>query len=259
MDAAEIKTVFEYLPKEAWTVIGSLVGAVIGGITGISSALLATSLANRGHNKRQNEQLDHDRKNKEAQRTYELKQGIYLAATEALMEGIGAIGRATVLEQDEPTLLKGYHAHAGTIGKVHMVGGDDVVQAVTVLSTQIPLAMMRLIPMRRALRMKLTELEQTEALIGSDQEYVSGGRAFIESQVATLRQEVLRNHLQLIDAVTDEAQRLRDLLDPAIVAVRAELGLELDLVAYRRVLAEQKEELLAGMAAVRAALGVADT
>lgn len=241
---AQVRAFVLALPTPFWTYVG-----------GVTTALITVGLTNSGHLKRLEKQLASDEHIKEQQRKFDLKKDIYLAAAEALTVGITAIGRANDHKITPAELMQPFQDRAPALSKLQLVGSEAVIHAAMKAQTKVPLALFAIAPRRYAVASAARALENAESQQGG----FAAGSAAAEDHgriVAELRSAFVLKQFDLVDLSLSEVHRLQQLTVGVVEAMRADLGLAIDIDAFQKVVADQHREIVEGMQAFKTANGI---
>lgn len=275
------------VPELVWSgVAGALAAALI--------ALITTWLNNRGQNRRQKEQLQHDsgqrtrqldhdiaqRKGEFAHDTDEkrlnremsLKRDVYLEATSAigkLQEFIGSYPRDDISEDEKLSVVKGCTA---SLNKVHIVGSNQTIEAFSSVQAAFVRCNRRLGSTKLDLVKKNIDLEQLRRklkLLGErrqallqlarnigpnpDPDVIAGMRADAEGidgevertseSLDGAQDQLFRLQLELLEESISSNIEMLQASSEAVLVVREELRLGLDVRAYRKFIEVHQAEV----------------
>src|SRR5712692_2722303 len=129
----ELASLVESIPSTFW---GVVIGAffTLGGV----------HLTNRANYRRLKLQLEHDRTLKNVERELALRKDIYLAAAEAISEGLRTMLRFPDLLISHRDLMVRYTEKAASIAKIHIVAKEETVKALSVFMSELEAAFLRL-------------------------------------------------------------------------------------------------------------------
>jgi hypothetical protein len=241
---------------------GTLWGVVVGSFSSLGGVMLT----NRSSEKRLEKQFAHDRQLRVKEREHTLRKDVYLAATEAIAASIASVGKFADLDAPNADLAKVVTDRMPMVAKVQVIGGHDVLKSIINFGSELAATFLRL----SAHRIPLIGLRQQIALLitqfstGRDQmlelmksynlkgevdqrrwEAISGNFQFESNRIsealsskADLSTQLSRRHIDYMKECVQETQRLGQLLPPAVAAVRKELALPMDEVAYAQMVQE---------------------
>jgi hypothetical protein len=257
----------EAIPASFWgVVVGSFFS--IGGI----------AITNRANDLRLRAQFEHEREQKTKDREMALRKEIYLDAVDAISAGMTAIGHFANLDLPDDKITNVYLEKSPAISKVHVIARTETVQALTSFTSQLVALFLTLSAQRSELRREKNTLALFDAQIaefGKERDRILEmiKQYNIEGTVDKRRWTVLQGNFdfqqkQIKDFLERRAElvgalypkqlefmrdcaagtvRLGEGLISVLSAVRAELELPLDELAYRQIvqslLAEQQEAI----------------
>lgn len=220
---------------------------------------------------RQRIQLAHDSEEHQIGREMTFRRDVYLAAAEAigsLQEYIANSSRADVSEADRLSLIKG---STGVLNKVHLVGSTETIKAfsgvqrtfaravfsveeqrLAILKTNFRLDALRrevdnLQGKRADLAETLNACDETHDVVSLLQEFRSTSEA-IEQQleaVAGENERLFDLQLELGRRTAKANLEILEAFVAAVLTLRAELGLALDVAGYQESMAEHRSLLQA--------------
>jgi len=246
----------EKIPATFW-------GIAIGSFFSLSGV----ALTNRANDRRLRAQLTHDRDMKTREREQSLRKDIYLAAAEAISAGLLAIGRFPNLDIPNDKLTDPYTDKTPSIAKVHVIATEETTKAVANFVGELSAAYLRLLTKRYpliaekgqitvmkglldsfgAVRDRMVELMRQFNLDGkTDQQQFAAIQRnfdFEQHRIAETVQEhdtraaiLYSRQIEYMKECIAESNRLSRLLVPVVVAVRKELELPINEVAYMGVI-----------------------
>jgi hypothetical protein len=251
------------------TMSDTLTGVVIGSAFTIAGVLITNIVTafNTGR------QLKHDREEKARERQLALRREIYLGAAEALQDSVDSIMRFADLNLDHKDVVEGYTRSKHYLAKLHLVAGPDLVDAVTAAAqrahqgrTRIRLMRKPLLELMGRLRMHRTQMEGHQAYVRQATDHIralglegpipqersnSILRAMKAAGELSLQEAAKHDQLagqlregvfSMVQAAFEEEQSVAPMLVPAVEAARKELGEEIDMTVYVRVLERSKPE-----------------
>jgi hypothetical protein len=258
---------------------GTVPSAFWGIIAGSFFSLGGVALTNRANDRRLRAQLAHDRELRISDREAALRKDIYLAVSEALFAGLISVGRFANLEIPNDKIVDGYAEKAPAVAKVHIIANEPTLKAVIAITNELGATFMQLIAKRvplMVLKNQLAQLDQGLARISKDTDgtlelmkkynldgardpgrwTVIQARYEFEQKQLTERQKERANfflefyakQLQFMEECFKETTKLGQLLVPAVLAVRKELGLPIDEVAYATIMRQTQERQIASLA-----------
>lgn len=277
--------------SEVWSLLRQIPATFWGVVAGSAFTLIGVRETNRGNDRRLAAQLAHDRDLKAKGREQQLRKEIYVAAADAIQSGLSALWRMTNLDLPHDKVSEQYSERAGAIAKVHVVASVETARAFAAFIGAFGGAMSRLALLRLPLAQTKTEIEIFQGLIDSAQkesvrwveemkQYNLAGKndarlwdqiqrnfQFAQQQVQDFLAKQAEHRaafgtgiLRLLEAAAQEMGAVQVHFGPLISAVRDELGLSIDRVAYAAILEdlyaterERLAEFLKGLAALVAA------
>jgi hypothetical protein len=274
-DNSMLKEVVELLEGFIDKIPANFWGVAVGSLF----ALGGVFLTNRSNNTRLREQLEHDRKLRRKERELALRKEIYLAAAEAIAEGLRAILRYCDLEIPHRDISKAFVEKASSIAKIHVVATEDTARAVGALMGELDAAFLRLSVKRYPLdnlknqlkigqvqidnfartRDEMVDLMRKHNIEGTNNEkrmqVRNGTFQFEQKRVAdTIEQqnkrqaEIVKRTLEYFKDCFAEHKEVAKLVIPVIAAVRAEIELPVNMELYGQIfkdLLEKQEGSLA--------------
>ena len=251
----ELFRLAENIPAVLWgVVIGSFFS--LGGIV----------LTNRANDRRLQKQLAHDQDLKNRDRELSLRKDIYLAAADAISAGLVTVGQFANLDIAPDKLTERYVEKSSAIAKVHIIAKQETAMAVATLTGELSAAYLRLFTKRIPLmaqkqqlaflkdqlasfakeRDRMLDLMKQHNLEGvPDQRrwnVIRDNFEFEQERIAktttehnALAAELYTRQLNYMQECIAESIRLSRLLVPVLIAVRTELCLPIDEVAYMQV------------------------
>lgn len=264
---SSIRHFFEAIPASLW-------GVALGALFSIAGVVIA----NRAGDRRLRAQFQHEREQKTKDREMALRKEVYLVAAEAISAGMNALGRFPNLELPNDQIASAYVEKSPAISKVHVIGQTHTVQALVKFTSQLGAVFLTLFAKRYEL------LQEKQAISILDDQITGFGKERdrilelikqhnIEGIVDDRRWKVLQDNFdfeqkRVNDALARRAElfailypkqlefmreclshttQLGQSLIPVLSAVRTELELPLDELAYRQVveagLAHQQEAI----------------
>ena len=253
------------------------------GVAVLSAIITLVSVAMSNRNSRSNlreqlrlnaeqfaAQLTHDSEQRERERAMSLRREVYLEAAAALSHTSTVIGRLADIYNDQKALAEDFAADLAKIGKVHIVGSAQTVQAIMnylnvvgpsfaeLVAKRVPLTIRKsaidlesaFMDTAMAERKRFTAMMQQLNLDGvrDDAKWEPIKRQSViatETYNAhaqsrqTLWSEQLKDTFALAQFAFAVAERVIPLLYPAILSVRSEMDAPLDPEWYATLWAEQ--------------------
>lgn len=260
----ELLALADNIPATFW---GVVVGSVF--------TLIGVYFTNRSSDRRFQMQLEHDRSLKAREREMALRKDVYGAVAEAISVAINTLARFGDLSIPSDQLTASYIEKAPAFSSAHLVAKEKTVKALTDLSTELGGAFLRLsaerlplLALQERITQKSTEINGFASVRDAmlelmRQQNIDGNRDerkfhvirhnfdFEAERIAKaiteqdrLSDELRSQHLPLIKTCCSEAVRIGALVPPALIAVREELELSLNIDAYGEIVrqAQQKTE-----------------
>jgi len=263
-----ILKLLENIPASFWgIVVGSFF--TLGGVV----------LTNRGNDRRLVTQIRNDRELRAKERELVLRKEVYLAAVEGLYAGFISIGRFADLNIPDNHLASGFAEKGSSVAKVQVIANEDTARAVITLASELQAIVLTLLTMRMPLTVMRAQIAQQDSLFATFgkehdriielmKQYNLEGKSD-QRQWATLQQnfqfegsriktaleskskigaQLIAGQLELAQECFDAISRLSLLLVPAVIAIRKEIELPFDDIAYRQmveVMVEKQNERIA--------------
>lgn len=255
--------VFASLPDTSKTAI---LASTIASIVTFAGTLVGVIVANRGHERRLQRQLAHDKEQKKTDREMLLRKEVYLKAAEAVMAGVSAVGRHADPAIPQNKLAQEISEMGSALGKVHLIGSSETLTATSKFSVEIVSTILELTLGRLPLLEKQTLLKVMDEQIRNygrerdrmvdlmkqlnlegdhdpkrwdflqrmfdfEQKLVNDTLA----EQAKLRAEFQKEWMPYRQRCYDASTRLARLLVPAVKAIRQELDLPFDAHSYQEL------------------------
>jgi hypothetical protein len=271
---------------ELVSLVGSIPSTFWGVVIGAFFALGGVHLTNRASDRRLKLQLEHDRTLKNVERELALRKDIYLAAAEAISEGLRTVLRFPDLLVSNRDLMDRYAEKAASVAKIHVVAKEETVNALSVFMSELEAAFLRLWVKRYPLmaqkeridtlarqadefggtRDQMVELMRQHNIDGSNDprriQVLQGNFDFEQKRVAksieeqqALGKDLATKAISYFTEAYGEYKKLMKLLVPVVVAVRAELELPIDGAVLEKMYEENVQrhetELTEFFAAIR--------
>lgn len=237
--------------------IPELAPVVVGALIALAATLLAAGL-NFWHGARQ---LKHDRAQRERERQLTLKREVYLPAAAATTKLQLLIIRCIDLTVPDADLMSDSSEASATLAKVELIGGNETIKTLTRFLAEFATRYAEMVKARVELKVKAERIAALDRLMDDElakqqqyrSEIVSSGSKGVE--VANLRtcldhaikayaayaaekesqtRENLDWSLAQLRTAYESYAKLGELLVPAMVAVRDEMGIEYDKAEYIR-------------------------
>ncbi len=231
-------------------------------------------LTNRGNNKRLLEQLKHDAIERVRERQMSLRREVYLKAAEAISKAYTILMGLLQADLQSTTWKADVNSISESLMKVHVVGTDDTVTAITRFSSAFSKALLDLTEKRLPLDQMKARIDSLSDLLNkSAQErdrYIALMKEFnlrglteqrlwetinnnyeFESkrnkEYADEHVLVLQQHgvllMALIKDCYQKAIEIGHVLVPALCAVRNEMDIPIDTNRYRLLMEETRAEM----------------
>ncbi len=243
------------IPDAVWAaIIASLL--TLGGV----------HLANRNSRKQHREALEHDARQRDREREMSLRREVYLKATEAISKCQNFLMRLSNIDISEQELATEFSHDSAAIAKIHIVGTNNTVQAVSAFlhewsSVYLELALKRIGLIERKKRIeslmecvdkfqkemdRYVELMKQLNLEGNTEQrvwkVVKDNFEFERTRNEKCNEErkllqTIQNkeRLQFVQLCVDRFLRVSQTIPPAVFAVREELEMKLDKEAYLKM------------------------
>lgn len=264
---SELLHLFDEIPASFW-------GVVFGSFFSIAGV----AISNRASDRRLRAQFNHEREQKTKDREMALRRDIYLSAAEAIDAGINAISRFANFDMPNDQVTTAYTEKAPAISKVHVIARTDTVQALATFTGQLGTLFLTLFAKRLELlgeRTAIDNLENQIAELGKERDRIleimkqhnidgiidmrrwNTLQENFEVEQKRIKEAIeqrdklfnsfVPKHLEFLRECSSHSAKLGHALIPVLSAVRAELELPLDELAYRQVveagLAMQQEAI----------------
>ncbi len=254
---------FEYIAGLLERVPATLWGVVFGSFLSLTGVVIS----NRASERRQVSQLEHDRATRKQERELSLRKDIYLAAVEAIQTGMVLLSKLSNLEISVEEHIKPYLERLPALVKVQVIGLTDTIRAVTDVAGTLSVSVLQLTGKRIPLDISrqqqnfldnqasefenernrwLEEMRQFNLALKTDERLwanLKGNFEFEENRAANARDRIKNDKLALLSKQIEfaedcmiQSRSLLNLLAPAIIAIRNELGVPTDTQAYQKLL-----------------------
>lgn len=245
------------VPPGLWNLVASLLA--LGGV-------IATIVI---QGKRIRQQLAHDKQQKDRDREMHLRKEIFLGAAEAIASGVHSLARYSDPKLSTDEVLQDYVSKSPFIAKLYLIANPKTIRAVAQVVGAIGASQLR----SNTLRIRLLEIQESVQIAGlavqtcdkdrtdmSDAlkshhvigdrdeekfERLCSGFEFFAKQTEKYaqqeqerREELLRHQLEMMRTWQDENSALLPSIVDALVAIREELELPIDVADLRAVLQE---------------------
>ncbi len=264
-----ISKYFASLPPTLQAAIIASLVTVVGIIFAAAAAFFSSYILHRGNERRFAKQLEHDRTKSRVDREMDLRKQVYLDATEAVDVGIGMIQRYANIRVNQEDLSKEYSAKVSAISKVHLIAQDETLKAVLKFTRELNASIIKLAFHRQPLvdtytrinmlgeqinmfskeRNRMVELMKQLSFEGNKDQhrwkFIQDALEFEQKMIVdtTEQQKKLSEKLK-IDWANFVAEcyaisvQIRELVIPAVKAVREELELPFDYEHYKLTMEE---------------------
>ena len=125
-------------------IVAMVPGTFWGVIVGSFFTLGAVMLSNRASDRRLRAQFEYERELRNRDRELALRKDIYLAATEAISAGLESVGKMADLEIPTNEITERYLRRAPAIAKIHVIGNEDTLKAVSNISSELAKTLLQL-------------------------------------------------------------------------------------------------------------------
>jgi hypothetical protein len=250
-----------------WNSLAQAGIALLGVLVGAAFTVIGVHLTNRSNQRNLQLQLEHDEAKRRREYELSVRRDVYLEAAQTIAAGINAISKFAHLELDHSDVVKEFEERSSSLARVHIVATEKTAAKLTVLSTRLGAAFIRLNTERAALQtFKRRMNEETDVRRGhnvsrdqhlelmkqlnlsgerNDQrmEYLQRAFSFDQDnalQAAIRHDEILDQlrprHIEFVKACLAEQAVLRMTLLPLIEAVREELEMPIDVALYAKAM-----------------------
>ena len=251
-------TWLELIPAAFW-------GIVVGSFFTLGGVFLT----NRANDRRLRAQLDHDRILKSRERELSLRRDIYLTAVEAVAAGLSSTARFANLSIPDDKLVDRYLEKSSAIAKAHVIARENTIKALANLVSEMGATYLRLFVRRYPLvaqkqrielisnqmnafskeRDRMLELMKLFNIDGLNDkrrwDVIQDSFKFEQDRITKSLQEhkvmsadLRAKQLEFLKECLAENAKLSGLMVPALVAIREELELPVDEIAYRQIMEE---------------------
>lgn len=235
-----------------------------GVLAGSFFSTLGVMLTNRSSDKRLLKQFEYDREVKAKERELSLKKDVYLAAAEAVSQGITVIGNFANFEMHDEAVVKPYSEKSSVIAKVHVIGSFETIKALNNFTNELSAIYFKLFTERarifkdkveRDLVLKNIELyarqrdgtlemmrqfnlegakdPQKWGALQSNYQYEADSVQQSIAQHGKLSKQFSQKQLIFMRQCVEFSQKVSAQIPPLLLAVRNELDLPLDEKAYQ--------------------------
>jgi hypothetical protein len=258
--------------RVCWEFLESISPTFWGVVFGSLVSLGGVALTNRASDRRLRIQLETDRQLRAQERELGLRREIYLAAAEALQGAFSTINLLPNLDIPQDKISGSYDEKGAAIGKVKIIATEKTIQTVVALASALTGSILQLtakrIPLLR-LKQQMTNLtgliagfsKSREQILELMKQYNIDGlndpqrfktlqsnfdfeqKRIMEAtgQFSKMERELAEKLLALSEECAAVSQTLGELVIPVVVAVREELGVPIDPVAYGELLKASRE------------------
>jgi len=237
-------------------------------------SFVGTCLTLRNSRRTMQEQLKHDARERDRERTMALKRDVYIPIVEAVGHAQAALGQLTNTDVDNNVLAVQIAEDLAKMAKVHVVGSEPTIAAMMeylkVLSPgyfQLMLARAGLISRNQAIAQESARIAAAEAAIDrfkqlSGELHIAGDgeaqagrlRDLVQSEMQThqehtarrakLIQEQAAAQLCMFNDLLAVLGQLADLLPPVVLWARRDLDMALNESEYRQLFRAQQEAMM---------------
>jgi len=235
-----------------------------GVLAGSFFSTLGVWLTNRSSDKRLLKQFEYDRDLKSKERELALKKDVYLAAAEAVSQGIAVIGNFANFEMPDEAVVKPYSEKSSVIAKVHVIGSFDAIKALNNFTNELSAIYFKLFTERARIfkdkverdlvfknielyarqrdgtleLMKQFNLEgskdpQKWGVLQNSYQFEADSAQQCITQHGALSKQFSQKQLVFMKQCVEYSQKVSVLIPPLLLAVRNELDLPLDEKAYQ--------------------------
>lgn len=252
-------SLLERIPATFW-------GVVIGSFFSLGGVILS----NKASERRLIKQFDHERAQKNKDREMALRRDIYLAAAEAVSAGMAAIGRFPNLDMPNNEVTDEFQRKSPAISKVHVIATPETAQALSHFMGELNKVLLTLWVKRYELISGKTAISVVGNQIANferardgfleqirknniegvtdkrmmdvlQQNFDFEQKRIIEAanRNVALAEELYQKQLGFAHECVIETNKLGSLITPILSAVRKELELPFDPVAYNEIIREE--------------------
>jgi hypothetical protein len=233
---------FNALPPPTMTALATLGGAVIGALAGIVGGILGAVIANRGNNRRLQNQLDYDAKQRDREREMVLRREVYLKAAEVVAEAHTTIIKLPSMNlQDIQNINIGIDL-GNILNKINIVGTERTVEAITNYNEEF----LRVYFRACIKAMELNILRGEINSIDEEMKFAQGDVDRLTSLEETKSQKQLfeaKERFAFMEKCFDDMEIMQKLLVESNLAIRKELDIEINEQFYRNLMAQSRERL----------------
>ncbi|CAG2142768.1 hypothetical protein LMG31506_02702 [Cupriavidus yeoncheonensis] len=230
---------YQSAPKEIIALAGTILGALITGLVTFTNSLLTAWNAHRlqgqqhQHDERkQRQDHEHDERKRTGQIAYEsqrdkdarlmqLRREVFFPALESVAQSLYIIGSAVDINRPDSEIGQAAAAVSTKMAGVQLVGSDETTRACLTFGTAFGLFLHE-VTMLRTLTMRFrAAVSDPQAMQQHNAEYLNAVQGLMQRNLP----------------------KLQDAQATALIAMRTELGLATDVVAYRDLQSSQRSEL----------------
>lgn len=275
-----LNLLFAGLPATSQAAVIASFVTLAGAVVAAMVALVGIVITHRGNERRFAAQLAYDREQKRIEREMELRREVYLATADAIVAGLGLIGRYADISIPREELAKDFSEKRSALSKVHLVGREATVTALLAFTQEFGLSVLRLSLLRNPLvqmqtRLKLLDTQMQTFCKERDRMVDLMKQLNFDGNQDAHRWDFVRNTFEfekkrVNDCIAEHAalsaklrndwavfaaecfatsNKLSALLPPAVKAVRDELELPIDYEFYVKTIDEglrRHQEALSG-------------
>lgn len=207
-------------------------------------------LVNRNSRHQQRDALRNDALQRDREREMSLRREVYLPAAEAITNRFNILSRFTYLDISMQDILTELTKDTAAIAKIEVVGTNATVQAIYTFSQEFGAAILELELKRVSIDKRKKDIEYLSECLyktGKEQENdvddkhvdltTELNRGIYKKQDHLLAEQN-REILELVESCLKHYMEISRLIPPALFAVRDELELHIDKVAYMKTFDE---------------------
>lgn len=264
---------FVQLPETTKAAVVASLVTLLGTFAAAIAAFIGVYVTHRGHEHRFKAQLQSEKDKSKVDREMTLRKEVYLGAAEAIIAGLGVVARHADLSVAQDELAKEFTEKRSAMAKVHLIGGEETLNAVTAFTVELGAAILKLslgryplLQMKSRLKILADQIQafgqERDRMVQLMKELNFAGNAeahrwnfvqntfdFEQKRVSdaiveqkTLSAQLRDQWLPYTASCYDASARISKLLVPAIKAVRSELGLPFDVTSYEVLVAESMKK-----------------
>jgi hypothetical protein len=246
--------------------------AIIASVVSVGGTLLGVLATNWVQGRRFKRQLAHERDQRKAEREMALRKEVYLKACEAISAALSSLARYSDLDVPTGALSADAAEMYKALYKVHLIGSDTTLKALTAFSSEMGAASVELILRRQPLLEKQAvlrvlseqigkvQLEQRRLVDAMEQLKLAGDgdpdrwkyakRSYefwmertneIKTELSKRQTELAPERIRLVKLCFDRTVQVSVPLVSAMAAVRNELELPFDVAQYEKLIRDEVE------------------